>query len=200
MATILSPADARPQRPLALPLSLDSRLRLEALETIFQQPSSEIVERAILGLLDRMAEADRLLVEALVNRARQAISDSKQNGTSRDSDLKTCYTVTGKEFRYRGSLAEDVEVVFDNSQPLRITRESIDHITHEIQERQGPALMGAIYSPLMPDSIGEAISRKYRLSPINLSYIIPLLREQGLVRTFKESRNWFVETATKAES
>jgi len=53
--------------------------------------------------------------------------------------------------------------------------------------------MGAIYSPLMPHSIGEGIKKKYGLTPINLSYVVPLLRERKLVKAFKKGRNWYVE-------
>jgi hypothetical protein len=53
--------------------------------------------------------------------------------------------------------------------------------------------MGAIYSPLMPNSIGEAIYKKYKRSPIVLSYVIPLLQQRNEVRAFKEGRNWLVE-------
>ena len=107
--------------------------------------------------------------------------------------LKTSHTVNTKEFSYRGSIDSKVEVVFKNSQPLRISRESIELITKEIESRGGPTLMGAIFSPLMPNSLGKAIQEKYRLSPITLSYVIPLLRERGLVKAFKNGRNWYVE-------
>jgi len=57
--------------------------------------------------------------------------------------------------------------------------------------------MGAIFSPLMPNSIGEAIQKKYKLTPINLSYVVPLLRERNLVQALKEGRNWYVEAVQK---
>jgi hypothetical protein len=56
--------------------------------------------------------------------------------------------------------------------------------------------MGANFSPLVPNSIGEAIQRKHKLTPINLSYVVPLMRERGLVRAYKEGRNWIVEAIT----
>jgi hypothetical protein len=48
----------------------------------------------------------------------------------------------------------------------------------------------------MPTSIGEAIYQKYKLSPINLSYVMPLLQENKELRAFKEGRNWYVEAAS----
>ena len=50
----------------------------------------------------------------------------------------------------------------------------------------------------MPNSIGEAIQKKHRLTPINLSYVVPLLSERNLVRAFKEGRNWYVEAVQNA--
>jgi hypothetical protein len=58
--------------------------------------------------------------------------------------------------------------------------------------------MGAIYSPLMPHSIGEGIQKKYGLTPINLSYVVLLLRERKLVNAFKKGPNWYVEASPAA--
>jgi hypothetical protein len=52
--------------------------------------------------------------------------------------------------------------------------------------------MGAIYSPLMPNFFGEAIQATHRLTPINLSYVVPRLQEQRLVNAFKEVGNWSI--------
>jgi hypothetical protein len=106
-------------------------------------------------------------------------------------------TVSGKEFFYREMVVGGIEVLFENSQPMKITRESIDRIRQEIIGRQGPALMGAIFSPLMPHSIGEAIQQKYKLSPINLSYVVPLLCKRNEIRAYKSGRNWYVQAISK---
>jgi len=123
--------------------------------------------------------------------------DSLQIQTTSDSPRKesTGRTVNGKPFRCCGSIDEKLEIFFENSQPLRITKDSIDKIRKEIAPRKGPALMGAIYAPPMPSSIGEAIQTKHKLTPINLSYVVPLLQERHLVSAFKEGRNWYI-TAT----
>jgi hypothetical protein len=44
---------------------------------------------------------------------------------------------------------------------------------------------GRILFPLMPNSIGEEIQRKHKLTPINLSYVVPILRDNGIIRAFK---------------
>ena len=58
--------------------------------------------------------------------------------------MRISETVSGKEFRYRGSIEDGVEILFESSQPVRITSESIHRIKGEIDSRKGRALMGAI--------------------------------------------------------
>jgi predicted transcriptional regulator len=185
--------DPRSLRPVAVSLSLDAKLKLDALSTMLQQPNSTILERAISTFVGSLTDADQELVESLAMRARQSLF---QQSAASDGSILTSNTVTGKDFRFRGSLDDGLEVFFENSQPLRVTRESIDLIRKEIESRKGPALMGANFSPLVPNSIGEAIQRKHKLTPINLSYVVPLMRERGLVRAYKEGRNWIVEAIT----
>jgi len=183
--------ELRNQRPLSVAFTLSTKLRIEALETILQRPTSTILEDAVQGLIAALPEGDRNLVESLAGRALESVRRSSQadKATGR---VRACTTVSGKRFEYTGSLDAGIEVQFPSSRPLRITREGIYHIRREIEQRKGPVLMGAIFSPLMPNSIGEAIQRKYKLTPINLSYVVPLLRELGVVRAFKEGRSWYV--------
>ena len=162
-----------------------------------QKSAASIVESAVLSYVASLPEGDRTLVESLAARARRSLSS--QRGGADIGSLRTSKTVKGKEFTYKGSLDSGIEVYFENSQPLRITHVSINRIREEIVKRKGPALMGAIYSPLMPSSIGEAIQQKYKLTPINLSYVIPLLRENNEVRAFKEGRNWYVDAMSKPQ-
>jgi hypothetical protein len=167
------------------------KLRIEALETILQRPASTILEDALQAFIVALPDSDKKLVESLANRALESVQQSSQEEAAAGR-LRAANTVSGNRFEYTGSLDEGIEVRFEKSRPLRITRESIDVIKKEIEQRKGPALMGAIFSPLMPNSIGEAIQKKYKLTPINLSYIVPLLREQGIIRAYKEGRNWYV--------
>jgi hypothetical protein len=184
-------AELRNQRPLSIAFTLATKLKIEALETILQRPASTILENAVQAFIAALPDGDRKLVGSLATRALESVQQSSEAETAA-RPMRLCNTVNGKQFNYTGSLDEGISVMFEKSRPLRITRESMDRIRQEIEHRKGPALMGAIYSPLMPNSIGEAIQRKYKLTPINLSYVVPLLREHGIVRAFKEGRNWYV--------
>src|SRR3974377_1797268 len=184
------------QRPTPISLSTETKLKLEALATMLQQPMSVVVERTVLAYIGSLPEKDRDLIESLAARAAQSLAqqsgEPKQGGTQMNGGRRLSRTVTGKEFAYiEGSVG--IEVFFENSPPLRISHENMERIKHELVSRKGPALMGAIFSPLMPHSIGKAIHDKYGMTPINLSYVVPLLREAGIVRAFKEGRNWYVE-------
>ena len=181
-------------RSIPVSLSAETRLKLEALSTMLQESTSLVLERAVVAYITSLPLVDRDLVELLATRARQSLST--QSSVSPEGDIRSSRTVKGKEFIYKGSIDDRIEVLFENAPPLRITRENIDRIREEIVSRKGPGLMGAIFSPPMPNSIGMAIQRKYRLTPISLSYVIPLLRERGEVRAFKEGRSWYVEAVT----
>jgi hypothetical protein len=180
-------------RPLSVVLPLTTRLGLQAIETILQQNTATVLQRAIEDFIGNLPNHDRSLIGAMTTRALNSLQDRITSDTPHAEN--TSRTVNGKPFKYRGSLDEGLEIFFENSQPLRITKANIDKIRKEINDRKGPALMGAIYSPLMPNSIGEAIQTKYKLTPINLSYVVPLLQERHLVNAFKDGRNWYI-TAT----
>jgi hypothetical protein len=184
---------SRYQPPLSLTLPLRTRVQLEALDTLLRQSSSEVVERAVAALVETLDTRDRELIELLTNRVLENIGQNRQMAERETSTIRDSQTVSGKKFRYSGSIEGGLEVHFENSQPLKISAESIERIKEEIAARKGRVPMGAIYSPLMPNSLGEAIHRKYKLSPINLSYVIPLLKERNVVTAFKERRNWYVQ-------
>ncbi len=196
MNSSLTPQEPRFPRPIPISLSLETKLKLDALATMLQQPISSVVERGILAYISSLPEVDRALVHSLATRARQSVS---LHSESENVGIRSSSTVSGKPFSYKGSIDGDLEILFQNSPALRITREGISQIRKEIKRRK-LALMGAIYSPLMPNSIGEAIQTKHGLTPINLSYVIPLLRERKLVRAFKEGRNWYVEDTSSGQN
>jgi hypothetical protein len=86
-------------------------------------------------------------------------------------------TVTGVDFEYTGSLDAGLVVLFQKS-ALKITPEIIRVIRGEILKRS-PVLMGANRKPLVADSIGETLWTEYNVSPQVMSYVLPLLVEEG---------------------
>jgi hypothetical protein len=86
-------------------------------------------------------------------------------------------TVTGVQFEYSGSLATGLIVSFENS-AMKITPETINIIRDEIT-RRSPVLMGANRKPLVADSVGETLWLRHRISPQTMSYVLPLLIEEG---------------------
>jgi hypothetical protein len=100
--------------------------------------------------------------------------------TSRSNPVKTmplATTVTGVQFEYSGSLATGLIVSFKNS-AMKITPETITFIRDEIT-RRSPVLMGANRKPLVADSVGETLWLRHRISPQTMSYVLPLLIEEG---------------------
>ncbi len=86
-------------------------------------------------------------------------------------------TITGVRFEYSGSLSTGLVVSFKNS-ALRIAPETIRIIREEIT-RRSPVLMGANRKPLVPDSVGETLAVNHGISPQVMSYVLPLLIEEG---------------------
>jgi len=89
-------------------------------------------------------------------------------------------TVTGKSFEYSGSLANGVVVHHQKSQ-TKIPLKVIEVIRNEIEKRS-PVLMGACLKPLVANSVGETLQLEHRVSPQVMSYILPLLIEEGFCR------------------
>jgi hypothetical protein len=83
-------------------------------------------------------------------------------------------TLQGNQFRYTGSLAAGLVVSF-NFTAMKISPEIIRVIRAEITKRS-PVLMG---TSRKPDSIGETLWTKHHVTPQVLSYVVPLLVEQG---------------------
>ncbi len=86
-------------------------------------------------------------------------------------------TVTGVDFKYTGSLDSGLVVHFEKS-VLKITPEIVKVIRDEISKRS-PVLMGACRKPRVPNSIGETLWTKCKVSPQVMSYVVPLLVEEG---------------------
>jgi hypothetical protein len=86
-------------------------------------------------------------------------------------------TVTGVQFDYSGSLATGLTVSFEKS-TLKIKPEIIYIIRHEITKRS-PVMMGANRKPLVADSVGETLWLQHRTTPQVMSYVLPLLVEEG---------------------
>jgi hypothetical protein len=83
----------------------------------------------------------------------------------------------GKPFEYSGSLQEGLLVRTERSH-VRIPAEAIAVIRREIQRRT-PVLMGANRDPLVRNSVGETLRRDHGYSPQLMSYVLPLLIEEG---------------------
>ena len=82
-------------------------------------------------------------------------------------------TLQGNHFRYAGSLATGLVVMF-NFTVIKISPEIISVIRVEITKRS-PVLMGTCCEPLVPDSIGETLWHQHHVTPQVLSYVVPLL-------------------------
>jgi hypothetical protein len=86
-------------------------------------------------------------------------------------------TLTGVRFQYSGSLGNGLIVSFKSS-ALKITPGVVEIIRHEITTRS-PVLMGANRRPLVANSVGETLYEKHGVSPQVMSYVLPLLIEEG---------------------
>jgi hypothetical protein len=84
-------------------------------------------------------------------------------------------TLMGVEFQYSGSL--DTGLIIHKNIDIHISTNIIQMIRGEIEKRS-PVLMGACRDNPTRDSIGETLLNN-GYSPQNLSYVIPLLIEEG---------------------
>jgi hypothetical protein len=87
-------------------------------------------------------------------------------------------TVTGKTFEYSGSLDTGIIVYFHPPYKKKISPEIIRIIRREIINRS-PVFMGANRKPLVADSVGETLSLKFNETPQVMSYVLPLLVNEG---------------------
>lgn len=91
--------------------------------------------------------------------------------------MPLCTTITGVPFEYSGSLSTGLVVSFKNS-ALKITPDTVRIIREEIT-RRSPVLMGANRKPLVANSVGETLAVSHGISPQVMSYVLPLLIEEG---------------------
>ena len=87
-------------------------------------------------------------------------------------------TLMGVAFKYSGSLADGL--IIHKNVDIHISAEIIQMIRNEIDKRS-PVLMGACRDNPTTDSIGEMLLNN-GYSPQNLTYVIPLLIEQGFCK------------------
>ena len=86
----------------------------------------------------------------------------------------------GRPFGYDGSLDTGLVIHMPKS-TMRISADSIAFIRDEIQ-RRSPVLMGANRDPLVRNSVGETLALQAGKSPQLMSYVLPLLVEEGFCR------------------
>lgn len=89
--------------------------------------------------------------------------------------MKQAKTLMGIEFKYDGTINSDL-IIYKNLN-IKIPKKIINAIKSEII-RKSPVLMGACRDNPSKYSIGESL-REQGYSPQNLSYVIPLLIEEG---------------------
>ena len=94
--------------------------------------------------------------------------------------MKHSETLMGKPFGYEGSLGTGL-VVHAGSSVISIAAASIVFVRNEIEHRS-PVLMGASRNPLVKGSLGESLRLETGKSPQFLSYVVPLLVEEGFCR------------------
>jgi hypothetical protein len=92
--------------------------------------------------------------------------------------VPTSRTLLGKPFEYSGSLATGIVVFFKPPSRKIIPTSIIRIIKAEITKRS-PVLMGACVKPLVTDSIGETLAVEHNETPQVMSYVLPLLVEEG---------------------
>lgn len=89
--------------------------------------------------------------------------------------MKQTKTLMGVEFKYEGSLDNGL-IIYKNIS-IGISKNIVNAIKSEIT-RRSPVLMGACRDNPSKNSIGESLKMQ-GYSPQNLSYVIPLLIEEG---------------------
>jgi hypothetical protein len=104
--------------------------------------------------------------------------------------MRIAKTIMGKSFEYSGSLATGLIVYFKQPNRMKIRPETIAIIRQEISARS-PVLMGANRGPLVADSVGETLALKHNETPQVMSYVLPLVIEEGFC-TVSDSRPYVI--------
>jgi len=112
--------------------------------------------------------------------------------------VKKSQTVTGKRFYYEGDLAHGLIVSTSDDQghakeyvKIHIRTDTVGIIKNEIRMSRG-ITMGACRDNPTPGSLGYKLLHQHNKSPQNLSYVIPLLVEEGFCTTSKHGRSYIV--------
>lgn len=91
-------------------------------------------------------------------------------------DIKHAKTLTGVKYNYEGSIDTEL-TIYQNGSINKVSKEIIGKIKSEIIQRS-PVKMGACRDRPSKNSIGESLKMQHH-SPQNLSYVIPLLVNEG---------------------
>jgi len=107
--------------------------------------------------------------------------------------MKTLTTLTGKSFRYKGDLQEELivypsdnEAIEQDRFALAITPFTTSLVKAAIKERR-EILMGASRDKPPKNSLG-AILKEYGQTPQQLSYLIPILIEAGFCDCIRDGK------------
>jgi hypothetical protein len=116
---------------------------------------------------------------------------------SQEASMDRSNTVSGKGFYYQGSTSSGLTVyptdrggMKPSGSRVQIGAEEVAFVRREIR-RAGEIPMGASRDNPVPGSLGEKL-RQRRKSPQILSYVIPLLVEEGFCTAFKRGRRYIV--------
>lgn len=104
--------------------------------------------------------------------------EAAATAASQEVKMPTSKTVTGKPFECAGTLATGITVFFTPPHKKIIPSNIIRVIREEIIKRS-PVLIGANRDPLVADSVGETLAERHNESPQVMSYVLPLLVEDG---------------------
>ena len=112
--------------------------------------------------------------------------------------MKKLFTLTGKSFKYKGSLNEEVIIYpSDNSGrdqerfALTITPYTINLVKSVIMQK-GEILMGASRDNPPQNSLGAALKSEEQ-TPQQLSYLVPILIESGFCEYSKKGKAFVVK-------
>jgi hypothetical protein len=114
-----------------------------------------------------------------------------------EDTVPTSKTVMGKSFEYSGTLATGITVFFKPPYKKKITSDIVRVIRAEITKRS-PVLMGANRAPLVPNSVGETLAERYNEPPQVMSYVLPLLVEEGFC-TVSDRKPYMIRVQNSGE-
>ena len=102
--------------------------------------------------------------------------------------MRRLQTLTGKPFEYEGKLIEGITAYAGKSRTrIVITADTIEKVRSAIGDNRDGILMGANRTSPSPNSLGTMLQRE-RQNPQQLSYLIPLLKEDEFCDAFQEKK------------